>query len=125
MKKPVKKKPSFQSSFRIHLGREVALGPGKAELLRRLRETGSISKAAKGMGMSYMRAWTLVQTMNRCFRGPLVQASRGGKQRGGAALTADGERALALYEEMEERSRKATADLTPDLIALLRPDKGG
>jgi molybdate transport system regulatory protein len=75
------------------------LGPGKAELLRRIAETGSITAAAKAMGMSYRRAWLLVDTMNRCFRAPLV-AARPGRGSGGARVTRDGERILDLYEAL-------------------------
>jgi len=73
----------FKSHFRIYLGDEIALGPGKADLLHHISETGSISEAARRMDMSYNRAWLLVRTMNRSFKEPLVLASRGGDSRGG------------------------------------------
>jgi molybdate transport system regulatory protein len=87
--------------IRILHGKEVALGPGKADLLALILETGSLSSAAKRMKISYMRAWLLIQTMNRCFREPLVRTERGGAEGGGAKLTACGERVLRLYREME------------------------
>jgi len=88
----------------------VALGPGKAELLALVAETGSISEAARRMEMSYMRAWTLIQTMNRCFKEPLVTSARGGKRGGGAALTPTGRQALKLYRQMEATGLAAAAD---------------
>jgi molybdate transport system regulatory protein len=88
-------------SLRILLGAVIAMGPGKADLLEAIARTGSISAAAKEMGMSYRRAWMLVDTMNRCFRTPLIDAATGGSRGGGASLTPLGEEALARYREME------------------------
>jgi molybdate transport system regulatory protein len=86
-------------------GATIAFGPGKADLLEALEKTGSITQAAGRMGMSYMRAWTLIRTMNRCFSEPLVIAIRGGtKGGGGAALTDMGRDVLALYRRMEHKS---------------------
>ena len=75
------------------------MGPGKAELLAAIDETGSISGAARRMRMSYRRAWLLVHTMNECFSSPLVEAEKGGASRGGARLTSAGREVLALYLE--------------------------
>jgi molybdate transport system regulatory protein len=71
------------------------------------------------MGMSYMRAWTLVRTMNECFREPLVVASRGGKSRGGAVVTETGKKALKLYRSLEARSLKACASTWRELCEIL------
>ena len=98
---------SVQPRFRIHCGGDIALGPGKADLLALIGQTGSINKAAKRMGMSYMRAWSLVRMMNRCFREPLVRARHGGEGGGGAELTETGRRMLALYRQMEARAVKS------------------
>lgn len=87
--------------IRILFGPEIAIGPGKIALLKAIRATGSISAAAREMGMSYRRAWLLVDTMNRCFRNPLVSAAPGGKGGGGAQVTPCGEFVLAKYQEME------------------------
>src|SRR5271156_656841 len=65
---------SLQPRFRVMRGREIAFGPGKAELLQLVAETGSIRKAASRMNMSYMRAWSLIQTMNACFKQPVIEA---------------------------------------------------
>ena len=110
---------SVQPRFRILRGGDIALGPGKAELLALIGQTGSINKAAKRMDMSYMRAWSLVQTMNRCFRQPLVLVSRGGEGGGGAELTETGGKVAALYRQMEQASLRATAAHWKQLRRLL------
>ena len=100
--------------LRILLGKSIAIGPGKAELLRLIEETGSISAAAREMGMSYRRAWTLVETMNGAFREPLVEAATGGRGDGGARVTYFGREALAKYQAMEE---KALGSVTAEMDA--------
>ncbi|MDW4547983.1 LysR family transcriptional regulator [Defluviimonas sp. D31] len=85
------------------------LGPGKADLLEGIAETGSISAAGKRMRMSYKRAWSLVEALNAMFREPLVAASRGGAGHGGAELTDAGRRVLALYRQMQEKGAAALA----------------
>jgi molybdate transport system regulatory protein len=92
---------------RVLLGFSVAIGPGKADLLAGIAETGSISAASRRMGMSYKRAWHLIDTMNSCFRRPLVEAARGGARGGGAKLTPLGAEVLALYRSMEDRAASA------------------
>src|SRR5579864_3691976 len=110
----------FKSHFRIYLDDEIALGPGKAELLRHISKTGSISEAARRMDMSYNRAWLLVRTMNRCFKEPLVLASRGGDRRGGAQLTTSGEKILTLYGSLESRFLTATRQPLRRILSLLK-----
>jgi len=105
--------------MRVLCGEDIALGPGKVDLLALIGETGSIREAAERMGMSYMRAWTLVKTVNACFRDPLVVASRGGKERGGAVLTETGRRALKLYQALEVQSLKACSGTWRQLRQLL------
>ena len=95
------KNVSLKPRVRLQLGDKVALGPGKAELLMLIEETGSISAAARCMGMSYRRAWLLVETMNRCFASPLVETAQGGKGGGGAGVSELGRRVLVLYQQME------------------------
>lgn len=101
--------------LRIVLGREVAVGPGKADLLEGIRDTGSIAAAGRRMGMSYKRAWYLVETMNACFRAPLVEAAKGGPGGGGARLTPLGDKVLDGYRRMQAKTAKA---ITRDLSAL-------
>lgn len=106
-------------SFRLLLGDEIALGPGKVQLLETIRETGSIAAAGRSMGMSYKRAWHLVDTMNCCFKSPLVEASKGGAHGGGAQLTPLAEEVITLYRRLEARARKATAAETVLLTQFL------
>lgn len=106
--------------FRVLRGREIALGPGKAELLGHIARTGSIARAASRMGMSYMRAWKLIKTMNACFRQPLVVTTRGGRERGGARLTKTGRTTLQLYQRLQSRSLEACADIWRQLGRLVR-----
>jgi len=106
--------------IRIVRGRDVALGPGKVELLEHITRTGSLRKAAAAMDMSYMRAWTLVQTMNRCFRKPLVVTKRGGADGGRATVTDTGKAAVALYRRIEAESLRAGRALQKELSRHLR-----
>jgi molybdate transport system regulatory protein len=89
----------------------VAIGPGKADLLDAIAETGSISAAARAMRMSYRRAWLLVDTMNACFRSPLVTTEKGGTEGGGATLTPTGTRVLRAYRGLASRVRTGFAPL--------------
>lgn len=95
--------------LRVLLGSAIAVGPGKADLLEAIGRTGSISGAAREMGMSYRRAWLLVETMNRCFRTPLVEAATGGRGGGGARVTDLGWDILRRYREMEEKAAAAVS----------------
>jgi molybdate transport system regulatory protein len=101
-----KSKPAGSLSLPIRLqiagGKKIMLGPGRVELLVLLDETGSISAAARRMKMSYMKAWSLIQTMK-----PLVESTRGGQAGGGAKLTENGHKAIALYQKMERDSLRA------------------
>lgn len=107
-KPSLRKATSIVPRFRMYRGKELVLGPGKAELLERIAKTGSISEAARLMGMSYNRAWLHVKVMNEGFKEPLVHSSRGGNEHGGASLTKAGTRVLKLYRQMEAQSAKAT-----------------
>lgn len=95
------------------LGRKgPAMGPGKAELVERIGATGSISAAARDMGMSYRRAWQLVEALNRTFREPVITTAVGGTRGGGAEVTPFGRRMVAEYRRME---RKASAAIAAEL----------
>lgn len=98
------------------------MGPGKADLLDAIDKEGSITGAAKRMGMSYRRAWLLVETMNQCFRAPLVDAARGGPRGGGARLTDLGRDALRQYRVMEDRARESVRQELSAFRTLLNPD---
>lgn len=97
----VEHKPQVQCRIRVTRGEDIALGPGKMELLAAIGAAGSISGAARTMGMSYRRAWLLVETMNSCFQTPLVETSTGGRAGGGAQLTAEGVKVLEGYQAMQ------------------------
>ncbi len=104
---------------------DAMLGPGKAELLERIRETGSIAAAGRQMQMSYKRAWMLVEEMNTAFRDPLVSSTRGGPGGGGAQLTDAGAEVLRLYHAIVETAQRATSDRIATLEAMLRPVPAG
>jgi molybdate transport system regulatory protein len=105
------------TKLRVMFGSEIAIGPGKAELLAAIAETGSISASAKRLGMSYRRAWLLVDTMNRCFREPVVASATGGAGGGGAHVTDFGQRVLASFHAMQTRIDRA---LDPELARFSR-----
>jgi molybdate transport system regulatory protein len=96
------------SHLRVTLTETFYIGPGRADLMELIAETGSISEAARRMGMSYKRAWGLVQALNDGFGAPLVETARGGKEQG-AALTAAGREVLERYRGMQEATRRAIA----------------
>ena len=123
MKSAVRKRSGYfpMPRWRVVAGQTVALGPGKADLLEGILDTGSIGQAAERMGMSYMRAWSLVQTMNACFNAPLVRTRRGGMEHGGATVTITGKKVLELYRFMENASIQATLPAWRKLKPLLRP----
>jgi molybdate transport system regulatory protein len=96
-------------TLRVLGKRGPAIGPGKAELIERIADTGSISAAARAMGMSYRRAWQLVEALNKDYRERVVTTAAGGARGGGASVTAFGQRLVAEYRAMEEKAAKAIA----------------
>lgn len=104
--------------LRISLDPETLLGPGKAALLQAIDETGSIAAAGRRTGMSYKRAWYLIDTMNGYFNEPVVLSTKGGNSRGGARLTATGRKVLECYRRMEKKTRAAIAGDLAKLAAL-------
>ncbi len=108
--------------IRIVLRDGVALGPGKADLLAAIAELGSIAAAGRSMGMSYQRAWSLVDELNRYFSGPLVEVSRGGAGRGGAHLTTLGRDILATYRTVEKKAAQHCGAEVEKLRRLPPPD---
>lgn len=99
---------------RIMVGDVRAMGPGKADLLDFIAQTGSITKAAKKMAMSYRRAWLLVDSMNQVFKKPLVEAAPGGAGGGGAQVTEYGRDVLRLYREMQAALDRESARYLAD-----------
>lgn len=106
--------------LRLVLGPDVAIGPGKADLLERIAETGSIAAAGRHMGMSYRRAWLLVDAMNKCFAMPLVETTKGGEKGGRAVLTPTGENVLRRFRRIEAKALAATRADRGALEKLLR-----
>lgn len=96
-------------TLRVLGRRGAAMGPGKAELVERIGDSGSISAAARDMGMSYRRAWQLVEALNRDFREPIISTAIGGRRGGGATVTPFGRRMVAAYRGMEAKSSAAIA----------------
>ncbi len=110
-----------QFRLRIKYGDEIALGPGKIAILEAIAETGSISAAGRKLGMSYRRAWLLVDQMNQYFKEPVVQAATGGAQGGGTTLTATGTEIIKLYRTIEQQANSHSASLLEALTDKLRP----
>jgi molybdate transport system regulatory protein len=121
MSRKEKDRAEIRPRLRITSGEEIAFGPGKAELLKALEVSGSISEAAERLGMSYMRAWTLIRTMNHSFKEPLVVAVRGAVRGGGGAhLTQTGREVLGLYERLNTKCLGAIQPEWRRLQKLLR-----
>ena len=110
-----------QFRLRIKCGDEIALGPGKIAILEAIAETGSISAASRKLGMSYRRAWLLVDQMNQYFKEPVVQAATGGAQGGGTTLTTTGAEIVNLYRTIEQQANTQSASLLEALTDKLRP----
>ena len=111
-------------------GEELAMGPGKADLLDAIQAEGSISGAGRRLGMSYRRTWLLVDAMNRCWADPLVEAPAGGGQSKGARVTQAGQEILAAYRTLEDHVAKAAQSdalklMTGRLLAAPRPSQHG
>jgi molybdate transport system regulatory protein len=111
--------------IRIVFGDRGMIGPGKAELLERVAATGSIAAAGREIGMSYKRAWMLIETLNAMFREPVVESTRGGARGGGAVLTETGQAVLRHYRMVEAAAADGSAPHVAALSALLRdaPDR--
>ena len=112
--------PAPRFRLRLVFGDLGMIGPGKAELLERIGETGSISAAGRAMGMSYKRAWLLVETLNAMCAQPVVESSRGGPSGGGARLTPTGAALLDAYRDAVAEAERAAAAPAARLARLLR-----
>jgi molybdate transport system regulatory protein len=103
------RKPLPRLTLRIDFDGGRAVGPGKIKLMELIDKHGSISEAGRQMGMSYRRAWLLVDSLNRCFRAPVVASQQGGQQGGGASLTKFGHAVVHHYRAVESAAVKAGA----------------
>ncbi len=99
--------PDPRLSIRLALPGGDRIGPGKIALLKAIQSTGSISAGARQIGMSYRRAWLLVEEINAAFQSPAVAAATGGVQGGGAVVTAVGEQIIKIYQSIEANARTA------------------
>lgn len=109
--------PEVRFRMRIMQEGTIALGPGKVSLLEAVREHGSISAAARSLGMSYRRAWLLMDELNRALTSPAAVSEHGGQSGGGSTLTPVGEEIIRLYRDIEARAAAACA---PEIEALTR-----
>ena len=109
--------------IRLLLSSPLSFGPGKAELLEKIEETGSLQAAAASMEMSYMKAWKMIKALNLSFKEPLVTMQRGGKDQGGAILTPAGAEILALYRDAVRVAEQAAAPILKRMNRLLAADK--
>jgi molybdate transport system regulatory protein len=114
---------TFNVQFRLRIYRDegIAVGPGKVALVEAIARTGSISAAARSMGMSYRRAWLLVDELNRALKEPAVVGSAGGRHGGGATVTTAGHEVVRRYRAIEETSRGASAGDIAALTRMLSP----
>jgi molybdate transport system regulatory protein len=105
--------------MRISVGDAVAIGPGKIALIEAIRDTGSITAAARSLGMSYRRAWMLVDALNASLKVPAVRSAIGGERGGGSELTEVGVELVRLYRRIEARASKACAADIAGVLGLI------
>ena len=102
--------------LQILCGAEAAIGPGKADLMAAIEKEGSISGAGRALGMSYRRAWLLVDTLNHCWTDRLVETTSGGSSSRGARLTVKGRVVLDNYRALQRQLEAATAGEALDAL---------
>ncbi|MPT49344.1 MAG: LysR family transcriptional regulator [Sphingobium sp.] len=114
---------ALKIKIQLYCGDEIAMGPGKADLLEAIVEHGSISAAGRALGMSYRRTWMLVDVMNRTWRDRLVETVAGGSRERGARVTETGLAVLAAYRAMQAAVRGAVSPVADaGLMKLLRAE---
>lgn len=112
---------TLKVKLQLFCGDEIAMGPGKADLLEAIEAAGSISAAARNMGMSYRRAWMLVDTLNRCWAEPVVETVAGGSHEKGARVSEFGKSLLGSYRALHDTiDASASAGFGSELAAQLR-----
>jgi len=117
----VRRDGHLKLKLQILCGEEIAMGPGKADLLDAIAREGSISAAGRALGMSYRRAWLLVDAMNRCWQAPLVETAPGGRSGGGARVSPTGHAVLNAYRAIQSNLQgEAEASAQSALAPLLR-----
>lgn len=115
------KKDDKRVFIRFDLASGPRIGPGKIALLEAIAETGSISAGARRLGMSYRKAWLLIDAFNNTFREPVISTETGGEQGGGARLTETGREVLRLFRELEAQTAAATAETRKAFDRLAQP----
>ena len=110
-------------TLRVDFGANRSIGPGKVRLLEAIDKTGSISQAGRALGMSYRRAWLLIDDMNQCFNEAVTTARPGGSQGGGAELTPFGKQLIRSYRAIETAASGAAKAWLGDLEGALKPAK--
>lgn len=113
-------RPIARFRMRVTSGDTISVGPGKIALLEAIRETRSITAAAKSIGMSYRRAWILVDELNDSLRKPAVRSAKGGERGGGSELTEVGDALVGLYRRIEQRAASTCAEDVKSLLKLVR-----
>jgi molybdate transport system regulatory protein len=117
---PARAMPTARFRMRITSGETISVGPGKIALLEAIQKTRSITAAAKSIGMSYRRAWLLIDALNAALKNPAVRSAKGGEHGGGSELTTVGESLVTVYRRIEERAAKACAAEIRTLLRLVR-----
>jgi molybdate transport system regulatory protein len=113
--------PVARFRLRVTAGEAIFVGPGKVALLEAIRETRSITAAAKTLGMSYRRAWLLVDELNRSLAGVAVESAIGGERGGGSQLTTLGLELIDVYRRIEATAARACAKDIARLLELASP----
>lgn len=111
--------------FRVDFGRDGAVGPGKIALLEHIGTGGSLSQAARELGMSYRRAWQLLESLNSSFREPVALSAKGGRGGGGARLTPFGRVLIRVYREFDAEMQKRAARAFRPVAGLARRSARG
>lgn len=111
-------KAVLKLKIQVFLGEAIAIGPGKADLLAAVESTGSIAGAGRALGFSYRRTRDMIDTLNTCWREPLVSTVKGGRTGGGTTLTPAGKEVLRRYLTLEDAIRRAARECGEDLLAL-------
>lgn len=116
--------PSPVVRFRVDFTPPCRIGPGKIALLQEIGRTGSLSQAARDLGMSYRRAWLLLSSLNSSFRAPVARTARGGTRGGGATLTDFGQALIRTYRAFEEDTQLRAARAFRAFAGQARPRAG-
>ena len=116
-------RPVARFRLRVTAGEAIFVGPGKVALLEAIRDTRSITAAAKSLGMSYRRAWLLVDELNRSLASVAVESAIGGERGGGSELTALGCELIDVYRRIEATAARACAKDIARLLELATPPR--